>query len=352
MPRTRRYLRSGRPYELDIRVKSGLPFACVGLIKLLLQSAIARAQRDDKIKICHHHWQGNHLHMLLIPFDAEQCVFFYQELQKKITEAIKRLLGVRRLNLWEGDPILAEVLDIEKTIDRIVYYYANPTEADLVDSIEEYPGLSSWQDFMNSEIKTEAKITNIVPWVRLPSIPTLTAMQLSPQEDTALCKMLTKDNPLRHELTVYPYAWLSCFGEYTPEEVGVIKARIIKKVRELENVSRARRAKAKRRALGAASLKRQPIMAKHTPPPRERRVYVLASDATERIDYIENMKEFCTQCSNLYQDERAGRDHVQWPPGAVRPARRPIANAIADIGVIMQSMTYGRYSMAECAMAA
>ncbi len=110
MPRTRRYIRANRPYELDIRVKSGLPFACLRLIKLVLKSAPARAQRDNKVTICHHHWQANHLHMLLIPQDAELCVYFYQELQKKVTEAMKRLLGVRRLNLWEGDPILAEVL--------------------------------------------------------------------------------------------------------------------------------------------------------------------------------------------------------------------------------------------------
>ena len=81
--------------------------------------------------------------MLLIPQDAELCVYFYQELQKKVTEAMKRLLGVRRLNLWEGDPILAEVLDADKVISRITYFYANPAEADLVDSIDEYPGLTS-----------------------------------------------------------------------------------------------------------------------------------------------------------------------------------------------------------------
>ena len=49
MPRTRRYIRANRPYELDIRVKSGLPFACLLLIKLVLKSALARAQRDNKV---------------------------------------------------------------------------------------------------------------------------------------------------------------------------------------------------------------------------------------------------------------------------------------------------------------
>lgn len=49
MLRTRRFVCAGKPFELDIRVKEGLPFACVGIIKLIIHSDMARAQRDGKL---------------------------------------------------------------------------------------------------------------------------------------------------------------------------------------------------------------------------------------------------------------------------------------------------------------
>ena len=59
--RTRRQIISGRPYELILRVSNKLPFVALELVDLILKSALARAQRDNKVIICHHLWMGNHV---------------------------------------------------------------------------------------------------------------------------------------------------------------------------------------------------------------------------------------------------------------------------------------------------
>ena len=86
---------------------------------------------------------------------------FYGEIQKRITDMLKRLLGLEYLEIWEGEPTVAEILDLEKAIERIAYFYANPAQDKLVDSIEEFPGFSSWYDYkkalgkINSEHKEQ-----------------------------------------------------------------------------------------------------------------------------------------------------------------------------------------------------
>jgi REP element-mobilizing transposase RayT len=330
MSRTRRYFRSGRPYELDIRVKSGLPFACLEIIKLLLESAIARAQRDGKVKICHMLWMGNHLHLLMIIFDAEQCVHFYQEIQKKITESMKRLLGYERLNLWEGDPILAQIYSVERTIERLGYFYANPAEANLVETIDEYPGLSSWQDFLSAPLEVDSKVSRDVPWIRLPTIQELPSLSLTDKQDKEICDTLRSKNKKSHELAVYPYAWTKCFGETI--NPAAIKERLIASVRDKEQIARARRSADGVSLLGAARLKREPIMKAHTPSPRERRIFMLADTPAERVSGIAEMRAFVERCNECYRLARNGHPNPPWPPGAVRPYLRPVANAIVDIG--------------------
>jgi hypothetical protein len=42
------------------------------------------------------------------------CELLYCEVQKKITEAIKRLLGLHHLRIWEGRVTVIEIRDLKK----------------------------------------------------------------------------------------------------------------------------------------------------------------------------------------------------------------------------------------------
>ncbi len=224
-------------------------------------------------------------------------------MQKKITEYMKRLLGVSRLNLWEGDPILAEIQDLDKAVERFVYHYANPADADLVETIDEFPGLSSWNDFLNADTTVDARCARLVPWIRLPSIAPLVNLALTPEEDLALCASLVEGATEKHELVIYPYAWIKCFGPTTPEEVAKIRERIIEGVRAREEAARKRRAAAGKKVMGRERLLKQPIMAPHTPPPRERRVYFLGSCKEARIARVAEMQEFNRICEKCREEE-------------------------------------------------
>lgn len=325
MARTRRYYRGNRPYEITIRTRQGRPLPPWDLINLLIRSAVARTQRDQKVTLCHYVWMGNHAHFLVVLKDAEQCRKFYMEIQRKITGYLKRLLGVEQLFLWEGQPSVSEILDVEKVIDRIVYFYCNPAHAELETSIERYPGVSTWKAAQTGGTHSEE-----VPWVRFPAVKKLFSHKLSRRQDQFLTAKLLQATKEKHALTVEPDAWLSCFGITDAAVIKETRELIMSKVSDKEHELDLVRTKTGKKVLGAERLRGASIAQEHVPRKKERRIFVLASDTSLRVSYIQMVKALATKCAELYQLAKAGAVHLLWPPGVFRPPLPPIASAVGS----------------------
>lgn len=316
MPRTRRYIQAGRPHELILRVREGLPFRPGPLINTLLEGIIARTQRDHKVTLCHYLWMSNHVHIILIPHCPRSCVNFYQEIQKKITDTFKRLLGKKRLCLWEGDPVLAQILDLDKAIDRVAYLYANPARANIVETIGDYQGASSWNRFSKSGK------TTTVPWVRLPALPKLPTLNLNKRTESDILSELLTEETQYHHLTLKPEALGQVFG--TSKD---IKDRILNKIKEKEQVAALTR-KATKKTLGFNSSRKQMIFSSYYPKkkPGERRIFVLSSDKWLRISFILSLKEFCAKCTHCYELLLKRAKTIDWPTEAFRPYAPPLSS--------------------------
>lgn len=331
MPAARRQIVSGKVYELEVRTRRGLPFPALALVRLLLASAMARTQRDAKVSLSHFLWMANHLHLILVAKDAQQCVNFYAELMKKITDYFKRLLGFEHLELWEaGGPTLSQILDVESLESRLEYIYLNPVRANLVESIDEYPGFSSWETFTRDAGSGEE--SELVPWVRQPTIPRLGRRTVSRSQDRALTQGLREKNKKQvHALTVTPAAAYQAFGVWGEEEVARFKKSLIARVRNEERELRRKRATEGRRVMGSARLRDEPLLKPHTPKRErgDRKVLFHTSLQELAIAYLEQFASFCKSCREAYLAWRAGDHTVAWPPGAFRPPLSPWANAIA-----------------------
>lgn len=323
MPRTRRFIESGKPYELILRVKAGLPFRPGRLVNALIEGIIARAQRDKKVTICHYVWMGNHVHIILVTQDPQSCVDFYQEIQKKLTDAFKRLLGQHRLSMWEGDAVLAQILDLDKAIDRVAYLYANPSRANLVDSIGEYPGVTSFKAFMGADT-LNYEYTVDVPWLRLPWLKRLKALFLSQHDEHQyLAQILPKDAQC-FPLVLQPNAWMEAFKVGLDEDVASVNQGIIERLGEKELEARIKRKSQGKRTPSKINLFKERIFAPHTPSKRERRIYVLSNCKKLRVAFVSAVKEFCARCSLCYQMLKEGIENIPWPSQAFRPAAPPL----------------------------
>ena len=329
MSRRRRCIKSKTTYEICFRARRSLPLSAHRLMKRLIESAIARTQRDDKVILCHDIWNGSHTHLIVKALDAEQCKNFYMEIQKKITDAVKRLLKVDHLEIWEGRPTVVELPNVDAVIVRIAYLYANPAQDDLEESIDRFPGLSSWRPFLNCLHTLDAKSEEIVPWIRLPSIQPLDSRHLSDSQDINLTRQLEKLNRKKsHKLIRRPNAWMKCFEIESDEEAKAINERIVQEVRVREEEERLRRKLAKKTVMGSARLLRQPIMKEHQPKKRERKIFVYSTIKEIRLDRIAAADHFEREYDRCSKEWRGGNLFVEWPPGAFRPPIPPLYNVL------------------------
>jgi REP element-mobilizing transposase RayT len=322
MGQTNRYFESGKAYEICLRVEEGMPFVCLQFIKLLLRAAMARASRDRRVTICHYLWMSNHLHILIVLHDGYKATQFYGELQKRLTDFMKRVLGKEKMTLWEGRPMVARLLDPAAVIARLSYFYANPSKANLIDRIDDYPGLSSWTEFQKAD-RIDSTFTYEIPWIRVPAIPKVGAGSITKREDRKLTAKLLKSARKKSILCIEPNAWMGCFG-LKQEDVAVLNANCINQVRAAEKEARDLREVKGKKPKGAARLREEPIMRSHTPKKKERKIFVIGSDRKARIDYIEMVKGILGECRRLFLENLM---HL-WPPGVFRPSMRMRASVV------------------------
>jgi hypothetical protein len=108
------------------------PFVCTNYMQMLLDSIMARVQRDMKVQLCHKLWMANHVHIIIVTKDKTACKQFYGEVQKQITEAVKRLLGLKHLKLWKSNGTsVIPIQDIDTACYRIALKKVATHDLDL-----------------------------------------------------------------------------------------------------------------------------------------------------------------------------------------------------------------------------
>lgn len=325
--RRKRYYQSKKPYALTFRTKQGLPFACYDVIELLLKSTLARTQRDDKLDLCHQLWMANHVHLLAVFYDINQAKNFHMEVKKKITDYLKRLLDLEELDLWEEDDSVILLADIEAVKNYIVYIYLNPSRANLVESVDNYPQLNSWSKFKELEPGIESSNTEKVPWIRLPAIKAISSKTLTRTQDRHITNKLKNNAKKEHKLTLKPYAWLKCF-KIDSNEAERIKTELIKRVYVEESELAEKRVSKKNSVIGVKRLKLQGIKMTHYKPKKKgRRIFVISTVNEVRMKVIAQFKAIFQECRELYQRLKTG-EKVIWPPGVFPPTHPPLLSFV------------------------
>ncbi len=329
MPRLRRYIQSKTLYELTFRAKDSLPFPCTKVMEAIIYSILSRVQRDNKVIIHHFIVEVSHVHFLITANDANQCQQFYGEVKKQLTEAIKRLVGQKSLNLWEVRSNLSQIPTLEDAINKIVYIYSNPSKDDLENSIDEYPGVSSWNSFKNTAYEVNACNESTHEWIRQTMIPCLPSRSLNPRADKRLLRQILSQTNDKHKLKIYPNSWLNCFlNNASSEEIEHYNTRIIKHLRELENKYKRIRRLNQKGVKGAAALRNLPLLKPHTPKRKERKICVQSQFKEVRIAIIAKVKEIEVQCRKIYKQWATGDFSIKWPPGTFPPPLPPLASAL------------------------
>jgi len=277
---------------------------------------LGRAQRDNKVELCHFVDMNNHSHTMAVSITGENLSKFHMELKKKTTDAVKALLGLSTLSLWEDRTGVFKIATLEDAIARVVYIYCNPTNARLCNSIEDYPGVSSWTAFKECPPSIDAEVTIDARWYPVSEIPQLPLHRsLSPRQDTALYQELrNSENAVEHPIVVKPFKWLETYGVTDPQGIEKIRQRIINSVRDTERANALVRAE----SIPSVVLKQARYMKPHRPKKKERKIFLICSDKELRLRLLEAFRQTISLCKECYRKAKAGL-RVEWPAGTFTP---------------------------------
>jgi len=320
MPRARRFIESLKAYEIVIRVKAGIPLPCTEYMSKIVRGCLARTQRDHKVTICGYVVMGSHLHIIAVCHsDQEAFTKFHMELKKKLTESIKAILGLSHLLLWDGTTTVMQLLDQEKTIQRIAYCYSNPANANLAETIEDYPGLSSWDEFQACSDDIGTSHQSKEKWIRYASMKPIGNLKVQ-----QYLKLLDTFDSVEHALVLEPNAWMPIFGITESKEVKDTNQQIVLLVRENEQLARDQRREKKKTVWNKHQLRAQsPTVSGHIPKKRERKIFFLGSTKEIRLAFYAQYVQFVDTCRELYDLWKKGDFSIQWPPQAFIPWRAP-----------------------------
>jgi REP element-mobilizing transposase RayT len=289
------------------RTEIGLPLVSGPLMNTILKSILARAQSLYPVNLCHYLFMGNHFHMLIVVEDPNVTMHFIERIKTESAHAINKLLGNRRRTVWCAGYDAEPILTPDDVIEKIAYLYTNPQRSGLVDSIEEYPGASSWG----------AVPTEDVPWIPRSTIKPLPALSLTEHQQRRALEALVSDSPSTHPLQLSPQAWLRTF-RLEAEEVK-IQNRIHARVREIERKLSIDRESQRKSTLGSRRLIIQPFNLPFVPKKFARRMWCICSDKMKRIAFVEFVKKLRTAARNVYLRWRTGDRKARYPAGMFPP---------------------------------
>lgn len=307
-------------------LEEGLLLKANPLVRAILETCLAKAQRLHKVRICHFIFEDNHVHIILVVDNPEDVADFMERFKTESAHAINRLLGRRKRTVWcEGydNPILGNPVDV---IKQIVYLYTNPSKDGLVDSIEEYPNFSTWDSFKTGD-------TNItcIPFKRS-DIPELSSLSPSEAEISSVLESLRERYDERIELKLDPDAWMEVMTVPVLNR-DRINERIKRMVSKTENRFKVKRDANNEKVIGVDRLIRASFDLNYRSKRKGKRTYCICSQISLRVHILQTIKALVKEGKEIYQRWKEGDHSLRFPIGIYPPSMPRMGNLLAGVVV-------------------
>lgn len=315
MPRNRKIFIHNQVLFVTSRIQEGLPLVPNKLINTMLWSILARSRSLYDVRVCHFVFMSNHLHMLIVVDNPEHLPRFMRHIKTESAHLINKLLGRSQRNVWTSGYDSPPILTLEDCYRYINYIYLNPSKANLVESIDEYPGVSSWEMFKNN------KSIKKCPKIRRETIVELgKKTKLTKTEASVVLREILNSNQGDENFILEPHAFLECFSDSSSEDQS--KKRIVAEVEKGESVLRNRRDGP---VLGVNKLVHQDLKTNYQPKAQGRKMICISSNKEKRAGYVEWFKSVSKKAKEAYHILML-TGVVIMPAGAFLPGGGILAN--------------------------
>jgi REP element-mobilizing transposase RayT len=284
------------------------------LMNTIIESAMARAQALHPVRICHYLFESNHFHMIAIVDNPDDIKGFLERFKTETAHAINRLLGRRKRTIWCKGYDSPTLLTLQDAIKRIVYLYINPAKDNLVKSVSEHPGLSSWRSFTSGTGRGKT-----CPRVTRDMLFALKRHTLTRRQYAGLARHLRKKAQSSHTLTLSPDAWMEAFRVEDPKEKARINQDIIERVKERELEFEKTRQKDRKEVMGAEYIMLQPMNTPYLPERKGRKMWCICQDKDLRKKFIRTARGLAQRAREVFEMWKTGDFSVLFPPGLFPP---------------------------------
>lgn len=309
--------------EITIRTEEGLPLSSNPIVLVLMRQVIIRAQQEyPGVRLSHFIIMANHVHFHLVVQDASHVPRFVEYFKRESAHIVNRLLGRRKRTIWGKGYDSPVILDLEKAIERIVYFYLNPETAGL-ETIDKYPNLSSWKLFDGEK---HILRTGVIPRNKVKKIR---EAGISLQSSKEMALELVRNSKRRCKASIDLDLWMEVYGVMGKAEKKSINKKIRERIKEEETLLRAVRTHS---LLGARALQKQSIYKRYRPKKFGKRMLCLATEKLSRVNYIRwyksRMEDYDIAMSEFHS---TGRLLPSLPPGMFMPGGVLLANWVPGL---------------------
>jgi hypothetical protein len=224
---------------------------------------------------------------------------FFQYFDGQVARALNRFHG-RHHQFWSRRYSAIPVLDEQSDIERLIYFLTNPQKADLVDKIEQWPGLSSAQFYLGeTEENNEFLFFDRTAWYRA-------------KKPQAIARFL--------QVIKIKYAVLPALAHLAEEERKELLRRL---VGEREAGIRDNRQSEGTRVLGEEGLKQTDTRSRPQKPKTGRMPLCICSDQELRMAFITARYRYMAVYRELTKDYRESEQPgiLELPLGAYPPPK-------------------------------
>jgi REP element-mobilizing transposase RayT len=318
-----KYHPNGSVLFVTYRVEEGKLLLANPLCEALIKSCLARALALYPVKICSFVIEATHIHLVLVVINPTDVSNFVRHFKTETAHALNRLLGREKRTVWcEGfdSPV---VLTPTRTMIALAYIYSNPAKDSLEDSIDKYPGLSSWQMFTENDLRKRWKHLRRPAFKKLPP----EAHNLAGYTTEAQSVLATSKES--HDFILEPNAWMEAFGIVDKEKQEKINNRIIERVRTLETRHRKKRAESGRKVMGAVRLRNEPLQISGLPKRKGIRTKCLSEKKRLRIDFLLFFKKLIKKARDVRERWKVGDYSIPYPLGLYPPSQPKLAEPLS-----------------------
>lgn len=328
MPSNPKLYIKGQVRFLTISLQRGLPFLPNHLLKGIILSYLAKAVRLFPVTICDFIVMNNHIHFIIIIKEPIHLAEFLNHFKTNTALAINKLTNIKKGSVWEKGSDSPVILDLYALIKKVAYIYNNPSKANIVSSIDEYPNLNSFKFFKNNSGKGFFRCFHFsrtdIPRVEMEK------EALPNYYKNLFLKTINKKKAF-YKLETNSYLAFKALS-HTDKNITfeTYQKLVLELIQKQEKDFFKKRNDEKKSLLGVKALKSQSIFYEYLPHRRNsHKMICISSDVEIRIDYILRFKELVKSARESYKNWRLKNNLQNFPPGFFLAWRPPLESRCA-----------------------